>query len=63
MKFEPHYSGKSDRAYEALEFLRDAYERGLIGEIENMDDVLDALDIAQDLEYAHQRLDQYHIEY
>ena len=63
MKFEPHYISKADLAFRALEFLRDAYERGLIGEIENMDDVFDALDIAQDLEYAHQRLDQYHIEY
>lgn len=64
MKFNRNrtYKNLVDDAFEALQFLRDAYENNRLNEIENMDDVLDALDISGDLEYALQRLKDFHIE-
>lgn len=62
MKFSSHSSELSDRAYDALEFLRNAYMSGMLAEIENMEDVFGALDISQNLAYANQRLKSYHIE-
>lgn len=64
MKFNRNRTCKNlvDDAFEALQFLRDAYENNRLNEIENMDDVLDALDISGDLEYALQRLKEFHIE-
>ena len=64
MKFNRNrtYKNLVDDAFEALQFLRDAYENNRLNEIENMDDVLDALDISGDLEYALQRLKEFHIE-
>ena len=50
-----------DDAFEAMQFLRNAYESGRLNEIENMEDVLDALDISIDLEQALQRLKELHI--
>ena len=54
MKFDYNVSYKPDLAFYALEFLSEAYESGTIIDIENMEDVLDALDISQDLEYLEQ---------
>lgn len=63
MKFETLCTTKSDKAYFALDFLRKAYEEGRLNEIENIEYVFDCLDISQDLEYAQQRLELYHIDY
>ena len=63
MRFLPRSSSSSDRAYEALEFLRNAYEQGKIAKIENMDGLLDALDIAQELEYAKNKLKDFNLDY
>ena len=62
MKFITNSHDAADRAYDALLFLRNAYDAGKIGEIENMEDVFDALDISGELELAQKRLKQYHID-
>ena len=64
MKFNTNRTYKSlvDDAFEALLFLRDAYENNKLNEIENMDEVLNALDISGELAYALQRLKDFHIE-
>ena len=62
MKFEGTKYDRVESAYLALEFLRQAYEENKIGEIENMEDVFDALDISGALAYAYERLACYHID-
>ena len=57
-----NYRNPVEDAYEALQFITEAYKKGKLDEIENMEDVLDALDISGDLEYALQRLKEFHIE-
>ncbi len=52
---------KIDDASEALEFLRKAHKEGRLSEIQNMEQVLDALDISQDLEFARSALSDNHI--
>ena len=61
MKFETRWTDKTTRAFEALEFLRVAYKGGKLSEIENMEEVIEAIDIVQDLEYAYSVLESYHI--
>ena len=63
MKFETNCTTKSDKAYFALEFLRKAYEDNRLNEIENIDYVFDCLDISGDLEYAQQKLEEFHIDF
>lgn len=62
MFFQKDRSDKVGEAYSALEFLREAYQAGRLDQIENMEDVLEALDISQDLEHAKERLRDFHIE-
>lgn len=63
MKFKTRScSSNADKAYKALEFLREAYSEGKLNDIENMKDVFDALDISEDLEFAYRRLRDYHID-
>lgn len=61
MVFKEISTNKIDRAHFALEFLRKAHKESKLNEIENMDEVLDALDISQDLEAANQKLHEFHI--
>ncbi len=63
MKFETVCTNSADKAYVALKFLRDAYEKNKINEIENLEYVFECLDISQDLEYANRKLDEFYIEY
>ncbi len=63
MKFEIICSSKTDKAYFALEFLREAYMANKLNEIENIDYVFDCLDISTDLEYAQQKLEEFHIDF
>ena len=49
-------------AADAINFLREAFESGKLNEIENFDELIEALDISGELEYAHQRLKDYNID-
>lgn len=62
MRFETKCSSKVDKAYFALEFLRKATKLKKLNQIKNIDYVLDCLDISSDLEYAEQKLKDYHID-
>ena len=57
------YKNAIEDAADALRFLRVAYEENKLAEIENMEDVLQALDISQDLEYAISKLKELSINY
>jgi len=48
-------------AYDAWLFLAKAYEEGTINQIENMDDVLEALNISQQFESAQILLKEFNI--
>ena len=63
MKFETICNSKIDKAYFALEFLRKACDDNKLNEIENIDYVFDCLDIFGDLEYAQQKLEEFHIDF
>ena len=63
MKFETSWSDQASKAYFALEFLREAHKNGKLQEIENIEHVFDCLDISSDLEYAQQKLKDFHIDY
>ncbi|MDY5669656.1 MAG: hypothetical protein SPF87_04360 [Bacilli bacterium] len=63
MKFETICNSKTDIAYFALEFLRKACDDNRLNEIENIDYVFDCLDISGDLEYAQQKLEEFHIDF
>ena len=63
MRFETICSSKTDKAYLALEFLREAHKTNRLNEIENIDYVFECLDISNDLEYAQQKLKEFHIDY
>ena len=56
-----NYKDPIKDAYDAWLFLAKAYEEGTIGQIENMDDVLEALDISQQLESAQILLKEFNI--
>ena len=62
MKFITHCSSASDRAYEALEFLKEAYANKKLNDIENMEEVFEVLDIALLLEEKENKLKEFHIE-
>lgn len=62
MIFKSKCSGASDKAFEALGFLRKMVREGRLNEITNMEDVIEALDISQDLENANRKLKEYHID-
>ena len=61
LKFPTHQFRDPDEAYRALEFLRDAHERGKVAEIENMDDVIEALDTIEYIERLEGILKSYNI--
>ena len=63
MKFETICNSKTDKVYFALEFLRKACDDNRLNEIENIDYVFDCLDISGDLEYAQQKLEEFHIDF
>ena len=63
MIFEDNHSSKTDKAYFALAFLREAKKNNKLNEIENIDYVFDCLDISGDLEYLEQKLKENHIDY
>ena len=63
MRFECKEHGNLDIAIAALEFLKKAHEEGKLNEIENFDDVLDAIDLISEVEYLQQRLKDYNISY
>ena len=63
MKFETKSVRDVDRYNDALTFLQDAYDKGTINEIENMDALFDELDILGYIEYLQDRLKVYHIDY
>ncbi len=63
MKFVRNINHKNDveDLGAAIRFLRDAYEQGKVSEIENMEEVLDALDVVEQLERALRLLEENHI--
>lgn len=62
MKFVTNCTSKVDKSYFALEFLRSASKSKQLNEIENIDYVFECLDISEDLEYAQQKLKEFHID-
>ena len=62
MRFICDSTEKTEKAFFALAFLRAAFEREKMNEIENVEDILNSLDISQDLEYCHQLLKMHHID-
>ena len=54
-------SEKTERAFFALQFLQKAIAEKTIYEIENIDELINALDISQDLAFAEQQLKSNHI--
>ena len=63
MKFETICNSKTDKVYFTLEFLRNSCDDNRLNEIENIDYVFDCLDISGDLEYAQQKLEEFHIDF
>lgn len=61
MKFETRCSERARQVFEAIEFLRKAYKEGKLLEVENFDDLLEALDSSQELEYYYSVLKGNHI--
>ena len=63
MKFviEKKNPDRIEQVADAIEFLKKAFKEGKLKEIENFDDLIEALDSTQDLEYLCTLLEQNHI--
>ena len=63
MKFVTSCTSKVDKAYFALEFLRNVSKSKQLNEIENIDYLFECLDVSEDLEYAQRKLKEFHIDF
>lgn len=63
MKFDTRYNDLEDRVYRATKFLEEAYNNKTICDIENIDELFEALDVAEDIAYLESKLKAYHLEY
>ena len=59
MRYINECSDSADRAYFALEFLKEAYENNKFNEIENMEDIFNALDISMELKDLKEKIMEY----
>lgn len=61
MKFQTICTDESEKAFFALEFLKEAFKNDCLNQIENMDEILNALDISQELAYCQKLLNDHYI--